>query len=56
MDPIRRCVLALSRFPGIGEKTAQRLTWWLMRADPEVVDELAAAIGELRASIVECLV
>ena len=54
MDPIRRCVLALSRFPGIGEKTAQRLTWWLMRADTEVVDELAAAIGELRASIVEC--
>ena len=54
MDPIRRCVLALSRFPGIGEKTAQRLTWWLMRADAEVVDELAQAIGKLRGSIVEC--
>ena len=54
MDPIRRCVLALSRFPGIGEKTAQRLTWWLMRADTEIVEELAEAIGELRGSIVEC--
>ena len=54
MDPIRRCVLALSRFPGIGEKTAQRLTWWLMRADIELVDELAGAIGELRDNIVEC--
>jgi recombination protein RecR len=54
MDPIRRTVLALSRFPGIGEKTAQRLTWWLMRADAELVDELSDAIGSLQASIVEC--
>jgi recombination protein RecR len=54
MDPIRRTVLALSRFPGIGEKTAQRLTWWLMRADAELVDELADAIGTLQESIVEC--
>lgn len=54
MDPVRRTVLALSRFPGIGEKTAQRLTWWLMRADAEVVEELSAAIGELQDSIQEC--
>lgn len=54
MDPVRRTVLALSRFPGIGEKTAQRLTWWLMRADTEVVEELSAAIGELQDSIQEC--
>lgn len=54
MDPIRRTVLALSRFPGIGEKTAQRLTWWLMRADSELVDELSDAIGSLQGSIVEC--
>jgi len=54
VDPVRRTVLALSRFPGIGEKTAQRLTWWLMRADAEVVEELSAAIGELQDSIQEC--
>jgi recombination protein RecR len=54
MDPIRRSVLALSRFPGIGEKTAQRLTWWLMRADSELVQELSEAIGCLQDSIVEC--
>ena len=54
MDAIRRCVHALTRFPGVGEKTAQRLTWWLMRTDETVVQELAAAIGELRANVVEC--
>ena len=54
MDPVRRSVLALSRFPGIGEKTAQRLTWWLMRADSEIVEEISAAIGELQDAIEEC--
>ncbi len=53
-DPIRRCALALARLPGIGEKTALRLTWWLLRADPEVVEELGAAIRELREGVVEC--
>jgi len=38
----------------VGEKTAQRLTWWLMRAEPEVVEEMAEAIGQLQSSIVEC--
>ena len=54
MDPIQRCVHSLSRLPGIGEKTAWRLTWWLMRADGELVSELSAALGALQASVVEC--
>ncbi|MCB9795533.1 MAG: recombination protein RecR [Alphaproteobacteria bacterium] len=54
MDPIRRCVQQLSRLPGIGEKTAQRLTWWLLRAPDDLVSELASALAELKASVVEC--
>lgn len=54
MDPIRRCVQALSRLPGIGEKTAWRLTWWLLRTDDSVVTEIAAAVGGLQGSVVEC--
>lgn len=54
MDPIRRCVQQLSRLPGIGEKTAWRLTWWLLRAPEGVVTDLAAALGELRGSVREC--
>lgn len=53
-DPIRRCVHALSRLPGIGEKTAWRLTWWLLRADDGLVKEISAAIGGLQGSVVEC--
>jgi len=54
VDPIRRCVVQLSRLPGIGEKTAQRLTWWLLQAPDDVVADLAAAVGELKGSVVEC--
>ena len=44
----------LSRLPGIGEKTAWRLTWWLVRADDRYVTDLAHALAELKQSIVEC--
>ena len=54
MDPIRRCVQQLSRLPGIGEKTAWRLTWWLLRADRALVEDLARALSELRDNVVEC--
>ena len=54
MDPIRRCVQQLSRLPGVGEKTAWRLTWWLLRADRELVEDLAVALSELRENVVEC--
>ncbi|MCP4808810.1 MAG: recombination protein RecR [Proteobacteria bacterium] len=54
MDPIRRCVQQLARLPGIGEKTAWRLTWWLLRADDELVTELSEAIGGLKEGVVEC--
>jgi recombination protein RecR len=53
-DPIRRCVEALSRLPGIGEKTAQRLTWWLLRAPDGATEEIAEAVACLKGSVQEC--
>ena len=46
----------LSRFPGIGERTATRLAYWLMRQPPEVAEEIALAVGELRRSMQRCSV
>ena len=54
MDPLQRCVAQLSRFPGIGERTATRLAYWLLRAPPAVTEEIAAAMVELRRDITEC--
>ena len=54
MDALRRAVSQLARFPGVGEKTAQRYAYWLLRQPPEVADALADAIRDLRVGIREC--
>lgn len=53
-NPLHRVVQLLSRLPGIGEKTAWRLTWWLVRTDEQYVTDLAHALAELKQTIVEC--
>ncbi len=55
-DPIRRLVLALSRLPGIGEKTATRLTFFLLNAERQTTTELAAALADLHERVHLCSV
>ncbi len=52
--PVARLVEELSRLPGIGPKTASRLTFYLLRAPKEQVKALSQAIGELHEKIVTC--
>ena len=42
-DPIRRLVQELSRLPGIGEKSATRLAFHLIRGNRQQVRDLAYA-------------
>ncbi len=55
-DPLRRVVVQLSRFPGIGERTATRLAYWLLRQPPGVGEEIAEAIRGLGAEMKRCSV
>lgn len=48
VSPVERLVQELCRLPGIGPKSAQRLTFYLLRASPEQASSLAAAIANLR--------
>ena len=43
-DPIQRAVQQLRRLPGIGQKTATRLVYWMLRAPEGTVSELAKAL------------
>ncbi|RIK95813.1 MAG: recombination protein RecR [Proteobacteria bacterium] len=52
--PIQRLVAALRRLPGIGEKSATRLTFHLLSAPDAQVHELAEAIVRLKKEIVLC--
>jgi recombination protein RecR len=53
-DPIQRAVQQLRRLPGIGQKTATRLVYWMLRAPEGTVSELAKALHDLEGSIREC--
>ena len=52
--PVERLITELSRLPGIGPRTAQRLTFHLLRQRPEDVLPLAAAIVEVKEKIGFC--
>ena len=53
-SPIARLVQQLAKLPGVGEKTAARLAFHILRASPEDAAALAAAIGEVRQKIHFC--
>jgi recombination protein RecR len=52
--PITRVVDEFARLPGIGPKTAQRLTYYLLRAPAEQAQALAEAITDLKQNVVLC--
>jgi recombination protein RecR len=53
-EPLERLIQELSRLPGIGPKTAQRLAFHLMRVDRQRADALAQAIEDVKARIGYC--
>ncbi|MDP8904263.1 MAG: recombination mediator RecR [Chloroflexota bacterium] len=53
-EPVVRLIEALSRLPGVGPKTAQRLTYHLLRAPEAEARSLAAALTAVRDEIVYC--
>ena len=46
--------MQLSRLPGIGERSATRLAYWLMRAKPGTISEIVEAVTKLENSVREC--
>lgn len=48
-ESVTHLIEALSRLPGIGPKTASRLTYYLLRAPDEQVESLAEALRDLKA-------
>jgi recombination protein RecR len=52
--PIQRLVTELGRLPGIGQRTAQRLAFHILRADDEDALALAEAIREVKEKIGLC--
>ena len=53
-EPIQRLIDAFSRLPGVGPKTASRLTFFLLRGENNLADELSATLGRLRSGTATC--
>lgn len=51
---VTRLIEEFHRLPGIGPKTAQRLTFYLLRTSKTQVDSLSDAIRDLREQITTC--
>lgn len=53
-ESIQALIDAFSRLPGIGPKTASRLTFFLLSAPDEVAEQLGEAVLGLRAGVGTC--
>ena len=56
MSAIEDLVAELAKLPGIGRKTAQRLTFHLLKQAPDVSERLAGAIRRVRECVTTCRV
>src|ERR1700730_15497282 len=52
--PVAALVEELSKLPGVGVKTAQRLTFYILRSPNDQARRLAEAILRLKESIIYC--
>jgi len=54
VNAIDELITELARLPGIGRKTAQRLTFHLLQQPPEIVGQLAAALVAVAERVRPC--
>lgn len=53
-EPVTRLIDSLSRLPGVGPKTASRLTYYLLRSPDDLSQELAISLQELKTKTRFC--
>jgi recombination protein RecR len=54
VEPVARLIEELGKLPGIGPKTASRLTFFLLRAEQEQSRALAQAIQDVKEQVTLC--
>jgi len=53
-EPVTKLIDELKRLPGVGHKSAQRLAFYILRADRDETDRLVEAINEVKERIILC--
>ncbi|MBA4170553.1 MAG: recombination protein RecR, partial [Chloroflexi bacterium] len=52
--PVARLIEEFSKLPGVGTKTAQRLTYHVLRASTDDARSLAAALVSIKEDVAYC--
>jgi recombination protein RecR len=53
-EPLLIAIEELSKLPGIGKKTAQRLALFILKSDKEFAEKLLSAVGDLKIKLRFC--
>ena len=53
-EPIHRLIQAFNRLPGVGPKSAERLTFYLLKQPDDRILELSEAVGMLKQGVEYC--
>ena len=53
-DPIGRLIAFLNKFPGVGNKSARRMAFYLLRQDEAFLHAMGRAIAELKDNLFSC--
>lgn len=53
-DSMNRLIAEFARLPGVGRRTAERLAFHVLKADPDEALALARAIDEVKANVRHC--
>jgi recombination protein RecR len=54
VEPVTKLIDELKRLPGIGQKSAQRLAFHILRANRDEIDRLVQSINEVKEKIILC--
>jgi len=55
-EPVERLLAELTRLPGVGRRSAERLAFYLLKASPEEALGLARAIEDVKRTVRQCRV
>ncbi|MCD5397523.1 recombination protein RecR, partial [candidate division NPL-UPA2 bacterium] len=51
---VERAIASLTRLPGLGLRTAERMIFFLLKGSGEEIKNLAQAISDLKEKVIHC--
>lgn len=53
-EPVERLIAALKRLPGVGQRSAERIAFHILKADPAEAMHLSEAVADVKSKVRHC--